>query len=199
MSLTAAQLTTLGTDIAANNNTAPGTSGPISALVHSQDNADAVAQWYNLVAAGPFVVWRDLSMDVVLGLIVNANMTPLDDPPTDIAAADYLQRNALWQARDLACQGKALNLQNLTISRSFAPMKRSGYRTALQDALTNLPAGTAGAKIAAGWVGVRDAAKFNSTNGEKLFATGTGTFSSPADLGYEGPIATSDVRAIWGI
>lgn len=192
--MTSAQLQALKADIAANANTVPinGTPTAISAVPASPDNAAQVAAWYNQTAAGPFVVWRDLPMDTVLNTIAFANMTPADAVPTtpDLTVQVFM-------ARALTCQGKQFNLQNLTIGRTTAPMKKANYRAAMQDCLTNIPAGASGALIAANWVGVRDGAKFSATNAEKLFATGTGTTAAPADLGYEGFISGADVMAAW--
>lgn len=189
--LTPAQLQTLKTNIAANTSTVliGGVATAINAIPNTGDGNDAIAGWYNQPAAGPWVVWRDLSMETVLGLVSYANMTPLDAVPTDTAL-----NVAIWQARSLACQGKQFNLQNLTISRNTAPMKRTNYRAALQDCLTGLPAGASGALIAANWTGVRDAAKFSATNAEKLFSTGTGSGASPADLVFEGNITLQDIE-----
>ncbi len=185
MSLTLAQYNTLLADIQANTATVQINGQPVQIknVLMSPDNAASIAGWYNLPAAGPFVIWRDLDMAVVIGLITYANMTPLDPP-------DGTQ---LWANRSLACQGKQFNLQNLTIGRTTAPMKRANYRSALNDCLTNLPSGAAGAVLGANWPAVRDAAKFSATNAEKLFATGTGTSATPADLSFEGSMAGPDV------
>lgn len=195
--LTSAQLSTLKAHIAANTNTIPtgqpwtGSFGgtQVKDVPNSGDGNAAIAGYYNLAASPAFTVWRDLPMETVLNTITFANMTPLDAVPTDTAL-----NTSIWQARALSCQGKQFNLQNLTIGRSTAPMKRSNYRAAMQDCLTNLPAGVNGALVAANWVGVRDAAKFSATNVEKVFATGTGSSGSPADLGYEGTISPDDVE-----
>lgn len=195
--LSTAQLATLKAAIEANTNTIPsgypwtgGFAGvQVKDVPNNGDGNAAVAGWYNLATSPAFIVWRNLPMETVLNTITFASMTPLDAVPTDTAL-----NTSIWQARALSCQGKQFNLQNLTIGRSTAPMKRSNYRGAMQDCLTNLPAGANGATIAANWVGVRDAAKFTATNAEKLFATGTGTTNSPADLGYEGSISADDVE-----
>lgn len=190
MPLNSAQLATLKADILANN--AVLSFGPytgqtvaqVAALSPRPSEANIrIAEWYNLAASPQFVVWRDLPMESVLSLITYASMTPTDSP-------DGTQT---WANRSLSCQGKQFNLQNLTIGRSTAPMKRTNYRSAMQDCLTGLPAGAGGATISANWVGVRDAAKFDATNGEKLFATGTGSAGSPADLVVEGQISPLDV------
>lgn len=194
MPLTNGQLTILIADINTNANTAPGTTGAISALAHTEGNAFAIAAWYNLTAAGPYIVWRDLPMETVLSLITFASMTPLDAVPTtpDLSVQ-------VWKARATACQGKQMNLQNLIISRTTAPMKQTSYRAGLQDCLTNIPAGASGALIAANWTGVRDAAKFSATNGEKLFATGSGTTANPSDMAFEGMISGNDIKLGWAI
>jgi hypothetical protein len=145
------------------------------------DACDVAAAWYNLTAAGPWIVWRDLPMDTVRSLITYAAMTPADTP-------DGTQ---VWANRSLACQGKQFNLQNLTIGLTVANMKRTNYRAAIQDCLTAIPAGAGGSSIAANWTGVRDAAKFSATNAEKVLSTGTGTNANPADL----PVGIGDQAA----
>lgn len=189
MPLTSAQNATLKTNIQANAATVliNGTATAINAVPISPDNCAQIAGWYNLPASPAFTVWRDLPMETILDTISFQNMTPVDAVP----AVDLTIQT--WIARSLACQGKQFNLQNLTIGRSTAPMKRTNYRAGMQDALTNIPAGAAGALISANWVGVRDGAKFSATNAEKLYATGTGSTASPADLVVEGAITGSDV------
>lgn len=198
MPLTNGQLTTLKTNIVANTATIPAgqpwsgsfAGTQVKDVPNNDDGNYAVAGWYNLVAAGPWIVWRDLPMDTVLSLITFASMTPADAVPTTPALTVDVYR-----ARALACQGKQMNLQNLIISRTTAPMKQTSYRAGLQDCLTNIPAGASGALITANWVGVRDAAKFSATNAEKLFSTGTGSSAVPADLVVEGSITAQEVSA----
>ncbi len=186
MALSSAQKTALKADIAANTATIGGVQ--IKNMPNGDDANYAISAWYNGAATGPWYVWRDLPMEDVLNLISFANMTPADAPPT----TPDLTIQA-WLAKAICCQGKQFNLQNLTLGRTTAPMKRQTYRAAMQDALTNIPAGAGGATIAANWTGVRDAAKGTATNAEKLFSTGTGSQAVPADLGYEGGISGQDV------
>jgi hypothetical protein len=166
-----------------------GVSTAINVVPNNDDGNFAIAAWYNLIAVPDYIVWRDLPMETVLGLITYANMTPVDVVPTtpDLSVQVFM-------ARALTCQGKQFNLQNLTIGRTTAPMKRTNYRAALQDCLTNIPAGVSGALIAANWVGVRDAAKFQAKNIEKLFASGAGTTAAPSDLVVEGNVSVQDVN-----
>lgn len=197
MPLTSAQLTALKANILAN--TATILAGQpdagvfvgmqVNAVPNNGDGNRAVAGWYNLLPAVDWWVWRDLPMEVVLNLITFASMTPLDAVPT---TPDLTVQ--VWKARATACQGKQMNLQNLIISRATAPMKSTSYRAAMQDCLTGIPAGAAGALIAANWTGVRDAAKFKATNAEKLFSTGTGSSAVPADLSFEGALSAGEVE-----
>jgi hypothetical protein len=139
-------------------------------------------------------------METVLKLVTTANMTPAATLPTtpDLAIQ-------VMMLRHVVCQGKQLSFQGLTVGRTTAPMKTTSYRAALQDCLTNLPASAdvsntvANWMISANWTGIRDAAKFNATYAEKLFATGAGTAAAPSDLAFEGAISPDDVRTAWGI
>lgn len=214
MSLSPAQLAVLKTDILANTATIPagypwtgGFAGvQVKDVPNNGDGNFAVAGWYSQVASPAYVVWRDLPMETVLAIIAFANMTPVDavpsvtslpSNPTAAQNATYNNQMAavhIWNARNGICQSKQMNLQNLIISRTTAPMRQSSYRSAVQDCLTSLPAGANGLTLAANWVGVRDAAKFSALYVEKLFATGAGTFASPADLAYEGAIDANDVE-----
>ena len=192
MSLTTAQTTALKADILTNVNTIPvfrpfaGTA--INAMPIGEDADFEIALWYNGTAVPDYFVWRDLPMDTVFNSISLANMTPIDSIPV-VLDLDI----QVWIARALSCQGKQFNLQNLTIGKTTAPMKKTNYRAAMQDCLTNIPAGAGGALLAANWVGVRDAAKQTARWIEKLFATGNGLFATPSDLVFEGTVSTNDV------
>lgn len=194
MNLTPAQLATLKAAILANTNAIP--AGQPFAGVQVKDvpnNSDgnlAVAGWYNQTAAPQFVVWRDVPMEAVLNAYTPANMTPVDAVPTTPQLTV-----TVYQARAQACQCKQINFQNLTLGRSVAPMKRSGYRAGLQDCLTNIPSGANGALLAANWVAVRDAAKFDARYIEAMFATGTGSSATPGDLVVEGLLDAASVGA----
>lgn len=197
MVLTPAQLSMLKADIIANANTIPagqpwtGSFGGLQVrdVPQSGDGAFAIAGWYSQTASPAYIVWRDLAMETVLSLIAFANMTPTDAVPTTPALTVDV-----FRTRAIVCQGKQMNLQNLIISRTVAPMKQVSYRAALQDCLTNLPAGASGSLISANWVGVRDAAKFDANNVEKLFAIGAGTTATPSNLTYEGAISAADIE-----
>lgn len=202
MQLTLAQKQALKADIIAASDPE---CAALEAAPTNSDLAAAVATLYNQTAAPDYFVWRDLAMETVLNTITFASMTPADAVPTvsTLGSNPSVAQQAtydnqmsalnLWRARSLSCQGKQFNLQNLTIGRTTAPMKRTNYRAALQDCLTNIPAGASGANIAANWVGVRDGAKFLATRLEKLLATGAGTQATPSDLNAEGVLSYQNV------
>lgn len=217
MALTAAQKLTLRTNIQANTTQlafSGGTAAINAVFAGASLNAgDAllIAEWYNLTAVPDFFVWKDLPMEDVLNLITFANMTPVDaiptvtslpSNPTSAQNSTYSNQMATvhqWNGRSLSCQGKQFNLQNLTIGRNVAPMKRTNYRAAMQDCLTNIPAGVNGAALAANWVGVRDAAKRLTNNLERVFATGTGSQAVPGDVVVEGTITGDEISDIHGL
>jgi hypothetical protein len=157
-----------------------------SALPNSPDANQAVADALNANASPDFTVWLvNVPVDTVLNQITFASMTPADAP-------DGTQT---WANRSLAAQGKQLNLQNLILGRASLPVGQANFRAALQDALTGLPTGAGGAAIAANWVGVRTAIQRLATRAEKLFATGTGTTGSPANIVVEGRVTRDEVEA----
>lgn len=180
MSLTIAQLQALKADIAADPS--------LGQLAHTPDNAFAIATAYNLDAAGPFVVWRSSTAAAdVFNAIAWAALTPADAPDGTQA----------WGNRSLCCQGKQFNLQTLLAGQATVASGRSNIRAGFQDALTNVPSGTGGATVNAGFSAVKAAFSRNAGRAEKLFASGTGSAASPADLGWEGTLLYTDVVAAW--
>lgn len=161
----------------------------LSAQPNTIDGSFAVAAALNAPASPAFVVWNPSApLDRVQEAVTWANLTPSD-------AADSSQ---LWQNRSDMCQGKQFNLQML-LTRPSGTIRGdlSRVRTGLQDALTNVPSGTGGALQDAGWSGasgVRIALQRDALLVEKVFATGTGTSSSPATMTYVGTISPSDVQ-----
>lgn len=124
-----------------------------------------VRDYFN--ATGAIKIWRkDCTIDDIRSQVTWANLTPTD-------AADGTQT---WANRSLACQGKQFNLQMLlTAPTNIVPGDIASFRNGLQDALTGIPSGVAGAALAANWVGVRDTAlqRFGSRL-ELLFVTPDG-------------------------
>lgn len=171
--MTPEQLTTLKTAMLADIN--------LTALVAANEHG-AIAAYYN--APSTFVVWRSTTpLGEISDAITWANLTPNDTPDGTTA----------WQCRSLACQGKQFNLQIIFGAQGIISTGKSNVRAGLQDALTNIPSGTAGAIVAAGWTTVRTTMQRVVSKGEEVFATGTGTAGSPGNLGYEGNIGNNDV------
>lgn len=145
----------------------------------------AIAAYYN--AATSYMVWRSNTPAAdVCNAIAWASLTPSDAPDT----------TQVYANRALQCQAKQINLQTLVQGRDSIASSKPNIRAGLQDALTGLPAGTAGAVIGAGWAAVKTAMARAATVAEQLLATGTGTASTPADLGYEGTLTDQDISDI---
>lgn len=172
MPLTSAQQATLKADILARLST--DFAGYTGEYMDSQ-----IADWYNIEDAGAFKVWRtNVNTDEIFNAITWANFTPVDTPDGTNLHLD----------RSMACQGKQFNLQTLLMGRqSINPMQT--IRSGLQDALQNIPAGTGGALLGAGWAAVKVVLTRNATRIEKLLAVGAGTAATPATLGFEGLIS----------
>jgi hypothetical protein len=177
MSLTSGQLAALKADILAD--------GTLNAKPNNQDGDLEIAAAYNLTAVPDFTVWRSTTTtDEIFNGVTWANLTPNDAP-------DGTQT---WLNRALACQGKQFNVQTMLSGRATLASGKTNVRAGLQDALSNVPSGAAGATVSAGWTVVRDSMKRNATRGEKLFATGgNGAFATPADLAFEGNLSWQDV------
>jgi len=156
MNLTPAQLTALATDIA--------NDATLNAITKNADGFVAIAAAYNLVVTSPGTFWvyrSNVPVQEIFDQIVWANFTPVD-------AADG---TTLWQNRSMAAQGKSLNLQTLLMGQTQVNANKTNVRAGLQDGLTNLPTGTSGGTVAAGWTGVRDNVLARAaTRAEKLFA-----------------------------
>lgn len=147
------------------------------------NNTD-IAAFYNAPSA--FVVWRSsMPSSEVQDAIAWANMTPSDTP----------DGSEIGKHRELRCQSKQFNLQNLIVGRESISVGRANIRAGLQDALTNIPRGAGGAIQAANWVAVRAAMQRNASRVEALFATGTGTGATPGNLVFEGTISREDIIA----
>lgn len=130
-----------------------------------------------------FIVWRSTtSAPNIMDAITWANFTPSDVPTGDAPALQ----------REYRCQGKQLNLQILLQGRDSLPTGRANIRNGLSDALVNVPAGTDGAMLDAGWLGagkVKAAISRPATRAEAAFTTGTGTAGTPGNIGaFEGEV-----------
>lgn len=202
MPLTSAQLTTLATDIAANTNTAPGTSGQIKDLAHTPDNAFAVATWYSQVASPAYYVWRnDVPVPDILDKLTFTNYTPNDSP----------DNTNTYNNRCFTVQIKQQNLALLFLGRETFDATKVNLRAGLNDATTNLLTGAAGAVRSGGWANILPILSTPATNVEKLFAADDGAGigntttdprganTNPDARGYFGGLTDADVRQAWGI
>jgi hypothetical protein len=164
----------------------------LSLKVHNSDGAWDIANAINLPDPGGFQVWRSsTNADDIMDAITWANLTPAD-------AADG---TATYTNRALACQAKQLNLQIMLQGRATLGTGKASIRTGLADALTNVPAGVAGAALDAGWLGagkVKAAITRTATVLEKLFATGVGTAATPGAMAVESPISYPEVSTAMG-
>jgi len=186
MSLTQAQITTIANDIATN---------PVFANIpHTGDGTYAVADIYNQSASPDFLVWAsNVNVNDIYNAIDFTKYTPVD------AAAE----NNIGTQRLLIIQTKQMNLQNMLQGRSNIDAAKANIRNGLKDAVTALPAGTAGAAISAGGasgVTVLTACTRKATVIEKLLTTGpatTGTVTADV-MGFEGAISPQDIQTVTG-
>lgn len=210
MSLTAAQITALAADIATNTATAPGTSGQISALAHTADNAFAVAAWYNLFPATDFFGnYASVPMSAIKSAIKFKNYTPTDAVPASGSTTQITNDLLNHVGRSLFAQTFQLSLNNLFITGTSFDATNANLVSALKDATnSNMPTGASGANQTGGWsgaTGVQTVLCRKGTNAEKLLATitaGTGTGADnthAAVFTFEGQVNVADIEGIWGI
>ncbi len=179
--LTPAQLSTLASDIAANTNTINGVQ--IKTLAHTPDNAFAVAAFYNQPASPDYYVWRtNVAEDEYVG-------TTGIDVANGNAATDFSWTGTGFITRS---QGERDAWARIFRNGSCNP-SRANVRTAFGDILSG-----ATAPAPANRNHMLVISKRKATWTEKLFATGTGTFASPAVMAVEGPLTLADVQAAWG-
>jgi hypothetical protein len=176
MALNQAQLVTLKADIAAD--------PVLSILPMSNASGDTIAAAYNSAASPDFIVWNpSTATKDVMDAITWANLTPSDAP----------DGTAAWTNRALACQGKQFNIQTMLVGRDLVDATKVNLVAGLQDALTNVPSGAAGATKSGGWANVKIALTRKATRAEKLFGSGTGTAATPGLMGFIGRITQDDV------
>lgn len=175
MSLNHAQLVTLKAAILGD--------AALNAAVAAGDHG-VILDYLNADSNPAFVVWRtSVRVEEIFDAINWAALTPADTP-------DGTQE---WLNRSLACQGKQFNLQTLLTGRTTISGAKATIRAGLQDALTNVPSGSGGAAVNAGWAAVKTALSRPATRGEAVFATGTGTAAAPGSLVVDGKLAMYDV------
>jgi hypothetical protein len=177
MNLTPSQLQTLAAAIAAETDAG-------FVINRTAGATGAMADFFN--AASTNIVWKSTTtVDDIFNNVTWANLTPTDAPDT----------TQQWMNRALMCQSKQFNLQTMLSGRQSLRTNNNTVRAGLQDCLTNLPSGTAGALITGGWPNVKLAIQRPATKGEALFIVGAGTTSTPVDLVLEGQITNDNIVA----
>lgn len=150
-------------------------------------NEAQIAAYYNAQAVPPFYAWRTTTPAADIGnAIVWSALTPVDTP----------DGTAIYTNRALLCQAKQINIQTLIQGRETVASNKASIRAGLQDALTNIPSGVGGVSTGGGWNAVKSVMTRTASMLEKLFAAGTGTAVSPADLGCEATLTDQMVSDI---
>lgn len=178
--LNTTQITTLKAAILAETN-------PVIVSARTEGATGAISDWYNLPST--VKAWRtNVPVTDIEDAITWSNYTPNDAP----------DGTALYTNRMLNAQSKQFNLQNMKLGKEYINASKTNVRVGLQDAVTKLYTGVAGAIVSAGGVNgktVLDACTRFATNGEVLFATVDATTGpTTAKLfTYEGNISNEDV------
>jgi len=143
----------------------------LSLLTTGIDSINTIINTLNAVAAPDYFIWnKAVPTDSINNAVVWTNFTPNDTPDTTV----------LFQNRALICQIKLEQLQALLTSRTTFDATKQTQVAGLQDALSNLPSGNAGANRSAGWATVKLILSKPATVVQQLFSTGSGTQASPS-------------------
>lgn len=214
MALTAAQITALHDDIAANANTVliNNVSTQIKNVAHDQgDNAFAVAAWYNLFAAVDFFGnYSSVPLGAIKAAIAHKNYTPGDQPPASGATAQATNDALLYLNRMLLGQSFQMEINNLLLVGNTFDATNASLVSSLKDATnTDMPLGANGVAQKGGWGGASGVQSVICRKGnrvEQLLATkgagGSNTDGSTnlkaATFTYEGIIGVPDIVSAWG-
>lgn len=183
--MTPAQLQTLRDDIANSPD-----------LVGKQDYE--ISALYNADAAPTYLVWRtDASTDAVMDAIDWTKYTPNMRPQlADTPARAAFILNLLGNINI-----KQMNLQNMLFGRATVDATKAGIRKGLQDAVTAVPAGAAGAEIDPG--GALGATVLLTMTRparriEKLLVTSTPTTGGvqAGVMGFQGTVSPQDISDV---
>lgn len=180
--MTPAQLSTLKAAINANAGWA--------AFPLTFDGFSSLASLLNAEASPAFWVWStNVDAQVVRAAVTWANLTPADVPDGTQA----------WANRSLQCQGKQFNLQLIIPMTGPFNGSDANARAGLQDALTGIRSGVAGAAQGGGWVAVQGALARKAKSIEKIFADISGgqdgsTKVLSATMTREGSVSAGDIE-----
>lgn len=197
--LTTAQKQAVKADIAANTNTVliNGTPTAINVVPVSPDNAQSVADWYNLQASPNFFGnYATVPASDIFNAITWKNLTPADAVPT---TPDLTVQ--VWMARNAMCQTLQMNVQTMLLGRDTIDATKGKIRSGFQDSLSSVPSGASGASQDAGWAAVQKILCRKLSNVEKLLADTSGgnggSNTTAATCTAEGQLSGADVLAIW--
>jgi hypothetical protein len=220
--LSPAQLQTLKTHLAANTATVliNGVATAINAVPQGGQNAQTVADWYNLTASPAYLVWNPATpLKSIRAAVDLSKYTPTDNPPASTNNVQGTNDALLYQNRALVCQLKQANAIFLITGEGAIDCSPLQLRQSFNDCMTLIPSGASGATQNAGWGtsaapgAVRLAMQRAATNAEKLFAVAStaapnagnvgadprGGATNPDTLVVVGSISDADVRSCWGI
>lgn len=167
MSLTPAQKATLKNDIL--------TDPVLSTIPNTPDGTFEIARLYNLTVAPDFWVWRS---SVTKGEYVNE--TSVDGTTFNWTGAGFITR--LQGERDAWSQMFMNSLQAVNPS---LPQVRAAFQDIFSGAIAPAPANR---------THLATISRRLATKVEKLFAVGTGSTASPANMVIESPISPFDVQ-----
>jgi hypothetical protein len=217
MQLTSGQYAALKAAIAANSgNTVVINGSPtaINAVPVSPDNCQAIADWYNLTAAGPYKVWNTtVNLKDIRALVNLQNYTPADAVPASGGTATITNDQLRYQNQALVCQLKQANAIFLISGEGIVDCSPLQYRQSFNDCMSAIPSGAGGAGQNAGWGTsttpgvVRLAMQRSATNVEKLYSAAStaapnagnvgadarGAATNPDTLVFVGPVSGNDV------
>jgi hypothetical protein len=198
--LTPQQLSTLKNHLAANTQTVNigGTDFAINAIGpadQSDEAANKVRDWYNLLASPTFSSWNPAATRDLVGAAIDASkFTPTDSPPAATNTTQGTNDGLLYQNRALACQLKQANAFFLVSGTLPIDARASGVRKNFKDCLTTVPSGASGANANAGWGTVAAPGATNlslqraARNGEKVLGI------TPTGDGNDGVSALGDTK-----
>jgi hypothetical protein len=159
----------------------------LNVLTASSDSINFIVNKLNAPIVPDFFVYKtDVNVSDIYDKINWQNFTPVDAP--DI--------NLIYQNRALICQLKLDLTNSFLIGRQTINAAKANIRNGLQDALTGIPSGVAGASKSGGWSNVQSVLYRRANIVEKLFSTGLGTTANPGTLDYEGGVFYNDILII---
>lgn len=175
--MTPAQLAALKTNFNANMNVIPvgmpfaGTQ--VKDLPNTGDGNAAASAWYNLGSSPDFWVWRTGVTKSEFTNSVSVEGTTFNWVGNGFITRSVGEQTAWSEIFD---GGGSVNASLANVRQAFS----------------DIFSGTGNA--AANRTHLLAVARRKATNGEKLFAVGTGSTASPAVMGFEGNVATGDIE-----